>query len=338
MIKVKEIQNKDQWEKFVLNYPKANFLQSWNWGLFNENLGAKIFRLGFFKQKKLLGVCLLIKKQAKRGAYLECPAGPLIKWEELSFFQKFIKEIKAISQREKCHFVRVRPQVLDSLVNRSLFKKHGFISAPMHLHAETTWQINVLKNEAQLLKEMRKNTRYLIKKSMKMNIKIKISKDWQDIKVLYRLQKETAKRHHFSPFSYFYFLEEFKAFVKDGQALLFKAIWQNKVLAIALVIFYNQEAIYHYSASTSTFPKIPVAYALQWAIIKKAKEKGVKVYNLWGIAPTENKHHRFRGVTIFKKGFGGKRVDYLHANDLAITSYYWLIYIFEKIRKMHRHL
>lgn len=337
-MKIKKIKNKRIWEKFVLNTSQGNFLQSWNWGEFNQNLNNKIFRLGFFQNNKLVGVCLLIKKEAKRGSYLECPAGPLIDWSQPILFQKFVDQLKTIGKIEKCHFVRVRPQILNSLINKTLFKNNGFISAPMHLHAETTWQINIDKTEERLLKEMRKNTRYLVKKAIKLNIQVKTSVDLKDIALLYNLQIETANRHHFVPFSFQYFLEEFKSFVKNKQAVLFKSIWKNEVTAIALVIFYGEEAIYHYAASSSKFSKIPISYALQWAIIKEAKKRNIKIYNLWGIAPTDNSKHRFRGVTIFKKGFGGVRVDYLHAQDLVLKKTYWLNYIFEKIRKFHRHL
>ena len=89
MIKCKTINQKKIWEKFVLQRPEGNFLQSWNWGVMNKNLGFKIFRLGFFDQDKLLGVSLLIKKRARRATFLECPAGPLIDWHHPELFPVF---------------------------------------------------------------------------------------------------------------------------------------------------------------------------------------------------------------------------------------------------------
>lgn len=338
MIKVREIENKEIWESFVLANKDGNFLQSWNWGEFNKNLGKKIFRLGFFDQNDLKGVSLLIKQKAKRGIYLECPGGPLINWGQPGFFKEFIAQLKKIGEKEKCLFARVRPQIQDNLINKILFKNHGFVSAPMHLHAETTWQLDVTKSEERLLREMRKTTRYLIKKAIKLGIEVKQSTKLKDVDFLYKLQMETVARHHFVPFPKEYFLEEFKAFVSDNQIKIFKAIWQGQVLAIAFIIFYGQEAVYHYSGSTSAFPKIPTSYALQWAVIKEAKKRGCKVYNLWGIAPADNPKHRFAGVTLFKKGFGGYKVDHLHAQDLPISLGYWVVHIFERMRKVYRRL
>lgn len=338
MMVTKIIKNKRKWERFVLANSTKTFLQSWNWGEVNKILGHKIFRFGFFEERKLKGVSLLIKKKAKRGTYLECPGGPLIDWNRPLFFSEFIEQTKKIAKREGCFFVRVRPQLEDALTHRILFKKQGFISAPMHLHAETTWQIDISQSEDQLLRGMRKNTRYLVRKSMKMGLKIEQSIDVADVELLYKLQLEAVARHHFIPFPKRYFLAELNAFAPDKKIKIFKVIYKKKVLVVAFIIFYGKEATYHYSASSSSFPQIPASYALQWQVIKEAKKYGCKIYNLWGIAADDNPKHRFAGVTLFKKGFGGFRVNYLHAQDLPLSLSYWGIYVFERIRKFYRHL
>ncbi len=338
MIRTDFIKDKELWERFVLNFPSASFLQSWNWGEVHSALGKKIFRLGFFEKQKLTGACLLVKQEAKRGFYLECPGGPLIDWTKPIYQEEFLNQIKKIGQEENCVFVRVRPQILETLANRLLFKKLGFLPAPMHLHAELTLQLDLQKNEEQLLRGMRKNTRYLVKKAIKGNIIVEQSTNLEDIEMLYKLQLETVKRRHFTPFAKKFFLGEFKTFLKDDQIRLFKVIYKNKVLAAALIIFYGGEAIYHYSGSSLRFRKIPASYALQWAAIKEAKRRGCQRYNFWGVAPLDKPKHRFAGVSLFKRGFGGEEVSYLHAHDLPLNLKYWVVYVFETLRKICRGL
>ncbi|MFC1711472.1 lipid II:glycine glycyltransferase FemX [Patescibacteria group bacterium] len=338
MLIIKRIKNKKIWEKFISSYTDANFLQSWNWGLFSQQIGSKIFRLGFYANSKLIGVCLLIKKEAKRGNYLECPGGPLLNLDKTVLFTSFLEEIRNIGFQEKCHFVRIRPQLENNFTNKLLFKNKGFVSAPMHLHAETTWQLNLLNTEETLLRKMRKTTRYLIKKAIKEGVKIIKSSNVADVDILYKLQLETVARQHFIPFSKDYFEQEFKAFNKDKQIKIFKAVYKGQVLAAAFIIFYNKEAIYHYSGSSSTYPKIPASYLLQWEAIKAAKGKKCKTYNFWGISPSDNPKHRFAGVTMFKKGFGGFKKEYLHAQDLPLNLLYWPILAFEFLRKTYRRL
>jgi len=101
----------------------------------------------------------------------------------------------------------------------------------------------------------------------------------------------------------------------------------------------GEYAFYHHGASQNTYPKIPTAYAVQWAAIREAKKRGIKLYNFWGIAPDENdKKHPWAGLTLFKKGFGGYRTNYLHAQDLPLSWKYWISWSIELIRRKMRNL
>jgi lipid II:glycine glycyltransferase (peptidoglycan interpeptide bridge formation enzyme) len=338
MLNYKIIDQKSVWEKFLNDSDQAGFLQSWNWGEFHLALGHQIFRLGFFKNNHLVGLALLIKIKAKRANYLECPGGPVLTWDNPSLVKATIQLIKLVAKQESVSFVRIRPNILKTNDRLKQVKDLGFIKSPMHLHAETTWVLNLNQSEAELLKAMRKNTRYSIKQASKLGVAVIKSLDESDIDVLYNLQLEVVRRRNFIPFSKQHLLQQFQTFSADNQIQLFKALYQGQVLAIAFIIFYGQEAIYHYSGSSSQQRHIPASYALQWAAILEAKKRGMARYNFWGIAPTNNPRHRFSGVTLFKTGFGGQRVDYLPAHDLIIGLSYWFNFIIESWRRLSRHL
>lgn len=331
MYQVKPIANKKQWENFLLASPQVSFLQSWNWGVFHEKLGHKIFRLGLFQGKQLIGVSLLIKIFAKRATYFECPAGPVIPWEDQAAVNFIFKFIKKLAKSQGAVFVRIRPNIETKKINYPLIK------APMHLHAETTWVLDLNLPAETLLANMRKTTRYEIKKAAKLGVIVR-SGTIQDIPELFKLQLEVVKRQKFTPFSQEYLLKQWQAFAPDNQIKIFKAIYQGQVLAISFIIFYGAEAVYHYSGSRSDFRHIPASAALQWQAILSAKKQKLSRYNFWGIAPNNNPRHRFSGVTIFKKGFGGRPVNYFPAHDLVIKSIYWLDYLFESLRRSFRRL
>ncbi len=318
MVKTQEITDKKVWGSFVLDRPEANFLQSWNWGEFHKNLGHEIERVGFWEDEKLLGVMLAIVERAKRGTYLTVPGGPLIDWENGKLVSEFKKTIEGMAEKYKCVFVRVRPQTLETSENSRLFSDLGFRNAPMHLHAELTNWLDITKTEEELLAGMRKATRYEIKQAQKLGIKITSSQDSADMDEFYDLQMETARRHKFVPFGREFLKEQFRVFAADNQAVLYTA-WQDSVkLAYAMVIFYGQEANYHYGAGSQEGRKYPGAYLIQWEAIKEAKKREIKRYNFWGVAPEGEESHRFYGVSVFKRGFGGQDVAYLHARDLVI--------------------
>lgn len=336
--KVKEVKGKAVWEKFVLGQEDSSFLQSWNWGETNRQVGEKIFRLGVFEGKKLVGVGLIIKTRAKRGDHFLIPGGPLINWKKPSQVSAFFDYVKDLARKEKVWFIRCRPQLRESPKSRKIFKSLGFRSAPMHLHAETTWVLDITPGEEELLMGMRKTTRYLVRRSQKENLSIEMSQDPKDAAILYNLQEETVKRHGFVGFPKELFAAQLKTFGKEDQASLFIGRHKKEVLAASIFIFYGQTAYYHHSASTLKYPKIPASYFMQWEVIKEAKKRGCKTYNLWGISPVDNPRHRFWGVTLFKMGFGGERVDFLHAQDFPVSPTYWATYAFETLRRVRRRL
>jgi lipid II:glycine glycyltransferase (peptidoglycan interpeptide bridge formation enzyme) len=172
----------------------------------------------------------------------------------------------------------------------------------------------------------------------KQGLTVQISQNPEEIKTFYEHQLALAQKHHFVPFAYQFLLEQFRVFAADDQAMLISCFQGSKLLATAFVIFYNREAVYHYGISTLDNDRLAGSYACQWAAILEAKRRGCTTYNFWGIAPKDETGHRFSGVSLFKRGFGGQEIAYLPAHDLPASPFYWLTYWFELLRKKLRHL
>lgn len=338
-ITTREITDKDTWETFIAPRPEANFLQSWYWGEFHLQIHKKVQRTGFYDNDTLVGVMLSIVEDAKRGRYLTVPGGPIIEWNDKDCVAAFVTSIRQIAEQNSCVFVRVRPQCIENNDSINLFRSLGFVEAPMHLHAEHTSQLDITKNEEELMSAMRKNTRYEVKKAQKEEIVVTSTTDSSAIKAFYDLQIETARRHGFVPFSYDFLLKQFEVFAASDKVLLYSAHINNDLLAQAFVIFYGTEAAYHYGASTLLGRSHPGAYLIQWEAICEAKRRGMKRYNFWGVVTPEETNHRFYGVSVFKRGFGGEDVNYLHAQDLIMRRVHYklssgLEYIRKKIRRV----
>ena len=336
----KLVEDKQQWEDFLASHQEANFLQSWLWGEFYERLGKKVYRSGFYDGDTLVGVMLSIVEPAKRGRYLTVPAGPIIDWQKGEVWKMAVQEMKRIGKVEKCVFVRVRPQILQTDENARLFRAQGFKNAQMHLHAELTSQLDITQSEEDLKRNLRKGTRYELNQVPKRGIKVTSTTDPEAIDGFYDLQLVTAQRHGFVPYSKNYLKEQFTVFAGAGKALLYSAYTtDDKLIAQAYVIFYNQEAAYHYGASTDLGRSEPGAYAAQWEAILEAKKRGMTRYNFWGVVKPDQTGHRFYGVTVFKRGFRGEDVEYLHAQDLVLNkALYFPNWVIETVRKHRRHL
>lgn len=348
-MQIKEVKIKDIWEGFFKKIKEKTFLQSWYWGEFQKRLGEKIWRFGIYNSnqqpatsnQQMIGTALVIKIRAKRGNFLFLPHGPVLKQQSMNSKQRVLKillgRLKKIAKDEKVNFIRIAPIWERTKENIKIFKDLGFKNAPIHIHPEITWQLDIKKGEEEIFKNMRKTTRYLIRKAQKEKVKTFFSKDSGDINLFFKLYRETAKYHHFVPFSFAFLKKEFEAFLPEN-ALLFFGKWEEEILSSALILFWQEIAYYHQGASAKKFPKIPASYLLQWEVIKEAKRRKCRLYNFWGIAPGEKKSHPWYGLTLFKEGFGGEKREYVRTQDFPLSISYLKNFIVEKIRKVKRRL
>lgn len=336
---VEIVLDKLQWELSIGYFPEANFLQSWNWGLFQEQLGKRVKRVLISDRTGVIALAQSVVEPAKRGQYLALAGGPLVDWNNRDLVAYLFDSLFVIAKESNCNFIRFRPQALSSNVEKVLLDHINARPAPMHLTADLTLQLDITESDELILQQMRKNTRSSIRKSQKIGITTTVSADISEIAAFHTEQEKLAVKQHFVPFSYTFFYEQFKAFQQDNQCCLIHAFSQDgEKLATAFLIFYNHEAVYHYGISTELNQKLPGSYACQWRSIQEAKKRGCQRYNFWGVVPEGITDHRFSGVSLFKRGFGGEEVNYVPAHDIIVTQKYWLSYIFEIFRRKYRRL
>lgn len=218
-MEIKIIDKEVVWQKVFNDLGSASFLQSWEWGELQKTLGYQVFRLGLYKKNNLLSVAQTILVSAKRGNFLFIPHGPLTYPGAIRTINYFKKELIKIAQKENCAFIRISPIDIDTLANRQVYKSLGFKKAPLYMHAENVWVLPLDKSEEDLLNQMRKTTRYLIRKASRDGVIIEKRTDKKAVDDFYRIYEETAKREQFVPFSKDYIKNEFEAFNKTGNAI-----------------------------------------------------------------------------------------------------------------------
>ncbi len=350
---------------------EKTFLQSWYWAEFHKSLGNKIWRFGIFASQsqinadktqiiadhqELVAVALVIKISAKRGSFLLVPHGPVSEFKIYDLRFKILKTLKSklqeLAKEEKVaklsgptppsgvDFIRISPIWQRNEENTKIFKDLGFKTGPLHYHPESSWKLNIDPTEDELLKGMRKSTRYLIKQAQaNEDIEIIKSTDVNDMELFYKLHTPVAKLQKFVPFSLEYLKKEFSAFLPDDNISLFFVKYKGEYIATAFEIFWSGIGFYHHAALLPKYHKIPAAVLLQWEAIKEAKSRGCTVYDFWGYAdPVKNPKHPYAGPTLFKMGFGGHKEEYVKTQDFIISQKYWINYIIEKARKIKRGL
>lgn len=324
--------NQVRWNQFINTQQPDTFLHSWAWGEFQRDL---IHRFSVEENGQLVGVALVILTKAKRGTFVLCPHGPITLPERLDVLGQLLDQMIQFGREHQADFIRVAPILPDLPHLGTVFALREFRRAPIHVHPELSWMLDLAPVEDALLAAMRKTTRYSIRKAEKDGVQVRISTDPNDLKIFYELYQVTVSRQKFQPFSWDYLQREFDLFSKYQMMKIGIAEEDGKPVSGAMIVVTPYEAFYHQGASI-TGSKSVASYLLQWRLIQMAKQAGCKQYNFWGISPDDKPKHPWAGLSLFKKGFGGAAHQYIPTQDKPLTWKYKLNKLIETHRAKKR--
>ena len=320
-------------------------------------------KTGYQKSWRVSDVLILEKKIPPLGSMLYSPM--LDRRQQLTIRNPdFLAKIREIAKDVSAIFFRAE---IDVPSDRSKPPTAaGFIKAFEEIQPEHTLVLNISKPEEEILREMKPKGRYNIKVAEKHGVRVIKGK----IEDFYKLYETTARRQKIThrALSYFQnlvdilgkkdYVKVFSASAPDGENsnIEYRSTKQtesnsNKInskpvsdfgfrisdfppLASAVVVFYEERAIYLYGGSSEIQRNVMAPYKLHFEIIREAKKRGCKEYDFFGIAPSDDPNHPWAGVTRFKKQFGGYEVTILGSWDLIFSPTKYRIFKFaEKIRR-----
>lgn len=339
-MKIITAENKSDWDEFVTSHQEANFLQSWDFYEFYQSRGNEIVRrIAIDNQGKITAAYAGVVERARRGRHLAIAGGPILDWKDQKLVQKIFDDIREQGKAHHCVFVRVRPQLELSDHSERLFQQLGLKKAPMYLSVEYAGVLDLTKTEEETMAGMRQRLRRALRKAEKNHITVEKSTNPADIHEFYQIQLQTARRHDFVEFSEDFLTKQFAAFAPHGEAVLYTAKYEGEILAQNFMIFYGNEASYHYGVSSELGTKLSGAPLLHLTAMRDARERGIGRYNLWGIVGEDDTKHRFYGVSVFKRGFGVDELKYLPAHDLILEPLkYQKTRLIETARRKFRHV
>lgn len=337
---IEDATSRDEWDEFVTSFKESNFLQSWDFYDFYQNINHQIVRRVVKQNHKIVAIYAGEVEPAKRGRHLAIAGGPILDWNNQTLVNLIFQDMASIGRKLQCVFVRVRPQLELSENALQIFRSHHFKKAPIYLSVEYAGVLDLSKPETEILAGMRQRLRRALRKAEKNQIAIEKTTDPSAIKQFYEIELQTAKRHDFYAFSEKFLTKQFAALSKNQEAVLYIAKKDQEILAENFMIFYGNEASYHYGVSSELGTKYSGAPLLHLEAMRDARKRGITRYNFWGIVGENETKHRFYGVSVFKRGFGVSELKYLPAQDLILDKlkYYTITFPIETLRRKIRHV
>ncbi len=338
MLKVSIVDNKDVWDQFVTSFSPSNILQSYAWGQFQREFGREVFNIALVDENnQIVAVALTQLIPTKLRSHLYISNGPVyIKEYEKEVFDTLRGYLKALAIQKNVKYVRMDPLIEQSKANEKMMHSFRLVKAPTHTQAERKWILDISKESETLLSEMKKNTRYEIKKAIKDGVTVHSTTDPKEFEIFEKLFLETIKRQKFVAHPIGYYKKQYEVMSKSGNYKLYYAKKDEKVLAVALIGIYGDCAFYLHAASLNSkdVNKYNAPQRLIWGIIEELKNEDIKFFDFWGIAPTDTPKDKWAGFTRFKQGFGGYEFRVLRGFDIPISPIYPILSILESTREI----
>lgn len=317
--------NQEDWNAFVQASPDATFLHSWEWGEFQERLNIPYWRMIATRHGRTLATALVIRRELPWGkSWLYLPRGPvfapgLTVPDQVQAWQDLEEQIKTRARQEQALFAQIDPAW--PAARAEIVTARGWVKAEREVQPQDTIVLDLAPTVEELLGHMHAKTRYNIRLAQKQGVTVTFSTHQAALENFLSLAREVQERSgfHYHPEAYYRAMHEALA---PGLLEVAEASYRGVSLAAHILITFGDTTTYVHGASSSSHRQLMAPHLLQWESIKRARDRGQKNYDFFGVAPRNaDQTHNWSGITRFKEGFGGQRLAFMGTHD----------YIFDRV-------
>ena len=318
----------DRWQAFLGATPSGDFLHDWAWADVAAFDGQPQRRYLLEEDGEIVAIAAAQERPLLAGrSFWYVPHGPVLDLDHERAGERLRALVVGLREAGRAHgavAVKLEPRVAEGDAAMTLFARRGLRHRPETLQVGQTRLVDLTDDDA-LLGQFDKDTRYGVRRSEREGVTVSSTEDAADrraIDALHALVGETQQRAGFPMPPLERYRVAWEALAGAGRAAILEARREDELLASGMVVFEGDRSYYLFSGSRREEkgePKRYASYALQWAMMRLARERGVRVHDLWGIAPPDaGPEHPWHGVGLFKKGFGGREVVWAGSWELVV--------------------
>ncbi len=322
----------------------AQHLQAWAWGELKQHFGWQPVRLAATDRRAAAQV-LYRPFAGLSAAYV--PRGPIFDGEHLD--GAFLDQLVRRARKHRAAFLRLEPAIAVTDPRAGTFdaqlRAAGFRPTTRTLQLRSSVALEIDRPLDDLFRDFSKGHRADVKRGERNGVTIREGTRPEDFELLEHMLLATQERKRFTYHGADYYRTLWQAF--GDAARLLVAQHDGHDVAAALVVGWRQFGSYLVAGSTGEALELRAVHVLQWQAIQWARERGVRTWDLGGMADargayelalaagdrSEAQLEQMRraaeadpldGVYRFKKGWGGHVVRTLPAYDrVFIKPAYW---------------
>jgi peptidoglycan pentaglycine glycine transferase (the first glycine) len=313
------------WDTFVAQHPAGHLLQCWAWGELKAAAGWIPVRLALWQGDAIVAAAQVLRRGAPHLplplahlAYI--PKGPVLDWREHEQCNLFLSLLNGYLRKHGALALRMEPGEEAETPQAELILKqlgHFHASSCRTVQPLRTIVLDLAPDEQDLLAQMKEKWRYNVRLAMRKGVTIRVASSPDDVRAWYAIYQTTSERDQFGIHTLDYYLRVWELLVTTGKMRLLLAEANGVLLAGIFVSLFAGQASYFYGASSNEQRQLMPNYLLQWEAIRWAKQQGARLYDLWGIPDTDNEDEAMAGVYRFKRGWGGRIVQFIGGQEMT---------------------
>ena len=313
-------------------------IQTWAWGEFQKDQGHQVFRLGVFKNAKMISAYTVAFHCLPHTSY---SVGTILRGPKIT--ASMLAAVGRLARQQKAIFVKFEPDLIHktfSADGSTSTTKNPLPSLPsLHISPKSAFYphsyiVDLTKSEEDLLSAMHPKTRYNIKVANRYGVKVTQSNSPASFKEYLRLIFETTVRQGFYLHDRQYHRRQWQILSKTNISHLMSASYQNQALSAFMLFSCKDRFFYPYGGSLPVNRQVMAPTLLMWEAIKFGKKIGCQSFDMWGsLGPKAKQGDPAFGFHRFKQGFGGQLVQFVGSYDFVINpNLYRLYHLVDKCR------
>ena len=314
------------WQTLLGRCAAGDFLHDWAWGPVAAFDGQPQRRFVLEEDGAVVALVAAQERSLPLGrAFWYVPHGPVLDYADPragDWLRAVAIGLREVGRPAHVIAAKLEPRIEADSPAVALFTR--LRPDPRPVQVGQTRLVELADDEA-LMARFDKDTRYAVRRSQREGVEVRALTDAADnagIDALHGLVLETQRRAGFPRPSLERYRIAWKGLAGAGRASILEGRRAGELLASGMLVVEGTHSFYLFAGSRreeAGEPKHYASYLLQWEMMRRARELGSRLHDLWGIAPAgAGPEHAWHGVGLFKKGFGGREVRWAGTWDVII--------------------
>jgi Uncharacterized protein involved in methicillin resistance len=317
------------WQAHLERTASGDFLHDWAWAGVAAFDGEPQRRFMTEEDGALVAIIVAQVRRLPIGrSFWYVPHGPVLDYAHPragEWLRAIVIGLRELARGDRALAIKLDPRIEAGSPAARLFDGLRLRREGRSLQVGRTQMLDLSGDEAAIFAAFDAQTRRSIRRAERDGVEVRVTADAHEtraIDALHALVLETQRHAGFPTPSLERYRIAWRGLAGAGRARIVEAWFDGRPMASGMLVVEGDRSFFLFAGSLREEPGVPKkfpSYAMQWQMIRTAREMGSRQHDLWGIEPEgAGSEHAWYGVGVFKKRFGGRSVTWAGSSDIVV--------------------